>query len=122
MNAELRGMDSPDVADLERFRPGDDFNIFIEASIGMRGEAGADLFSFNVCSPSAFAQTVPESGILNGRFTLFMSQYNYAEIERYILRLIGYATGEDWTGIATKLARSLHWEFEDYVEYQEPRQ
>lgn len=107
---------SSDVDDLTSYTPGDVFCLSLRALIGPKGSPGEESFDFDVCSPAWLAAEVDRNELVSGRFCLFMAQFDYRAIERYVSKRIAHATGSDWTEVATKLARWSRWEFEDYVE------
>ena len=114
VHAELRGLHSPDVDDLSAFAPDEAFNVFIEATIGLKGEPGAEEFSFTVCSPLWLCSDVERHDVISRRHLLFMKEYNYDALLRYIHKCLAHATDRNWNEVALKLARWSHWEFEDY--------
>ena len=114
VHAELRGLHSPDVDDLRTFAPGEVFSVFIGASIGLKGERGAEEFSFTVCSPLWLCADLERHDVIAGRHLLFMKEYNYEGLLRYIHKCLPHATGRNWNEVALKLSRWSHWEFEDY--------
>lgn len=115
MQAELRSLFSTDVDDLRSFAPGDRFCITLHAQIGPSGLPGEESFDFDICSPLWLTAEVERDGVVSGRFRLFMAQFDYDAVERYVANRIAQATGADWDEVATKLARWSHWEFEDYT-------
>ena len=114
VHAELRGLHSPDVADLSTFAPSEVFSVFIEAMIGLKGEPGAEEFSFTVCSPLWLCPDLERHDVISGRHLLFMKEYNYDALLRYIHKCLAQATGRNWNEVALKLSRWSYWEFEDY--------
>lgn len=122
MEAELRSLFSTDVDDLAAYAPGETFCVSLRALIGPKGAPGEESFDFEVCSPAWLAAEVDRENMVSGRFCLFMVDFNYGAVERYVAKRIAQATGSDWTEVATKLARWSRWEFEDYVETPSVRQ
>jgi len=86
--------------------------------IGPKGEVGEESFDFEVCSPSWLAAELERHEIISGRTLLFMAEFNYDAIERYVLKCLAHATGRNWNEVAQKLARWSAWEFDDYVDYK----
>ncbi|WCM25134.1 immunity 8 family protein [Sphingomonas sp. QA11] len=122
MEAELRSLFSTDVDDLASYAPGETFCLSLRALIGPKGAPGEESFDFEVCSPAWLAAEVKRENLVSGRFCLFMVNFDYGAVERYVAKRIAQATGNDWTEVATKLARWSRWEFEDYVEPPSARQ
>lgn len=117
MEAELRTLFSTDVDDLRSYAPGEVFHVSLRALIGPRGAPGEESFDFDVCSPAWLGAEVEQHRLVSGRFRLFMADFDYDAIERYVLNRIAQAVGADWTEVATKLAQWSRWEFADYVEH-----
>jgi hypothetical protein len=127
IRAELRRLDSADAPDLdlERYVPDDPecFGIYVEASIGPEGEPGEELFGFMVCSPRWLATEVAGRGYLFARHYLILPRYDYNELVAAINELCDdtanelwdQAGGGDWEDLGNRLARYMHWEFEDFM-------
>ena len=122
VEAELRTLFSTDVDDLASYTPGAVFCLSLRALIGPKGWPGEESFDFDVCSPAWLAAEVERNELVSGRFRLFMATFDHGAIERYVSKQVAQATGNDWTEVATKLARWSSWEFEDYVEKPSARQ
>ena len=115
MRAELRALGSVDV-DLRSYVPEEEaFCITVTAEIGAVGEAGADNFDFDVCSPQWLEAALQNDMVVSGRHKLFMSGFNLAALEAYVAKRVRQADGPDWPSIAEKLGRWSRWEFEDYT-------
>tara|TARA_R110000851_G_scaffold282906_1_gene436431 strand:+ start:693 stop:1076 length:384 start_codon:yes stop_codon:yes gene_type:complete len=103
-------------ADLEvgRIPPApDDCRVLIEAEIGPADSEGADVFSFEVCTPKAFER---DSGATWLKGTLLVESFDWKTVEQALQQYIMQCAGESWDEIASKLSRQLDWEFEDYQE------
>ena len=116
MKAELRGIHSPDVRDLEKYSPKeyDNFGILIQALIGPSTSIGEESFAFLVCTPKWIESEMMKDGILFGKGYLIIKEYNYKTILSAIQGLCSRTWGENWDTIADKLSRFGDWEFEDY--------
>ncbi|MDR4305112.1 hypothetical protein IHQ68_00525 [Chelatococcus sambhunathii] len=108
-------MTSTDVDDLRSYAPGTNFCVAVTAIIGPRHSPGGEMFQFLVCSPSWLADELERNEVICPQTYMFMASFNYAALERFVLKRIAHATGETWREIATKLARWSDWEFEGYV-------
>jgi hypothetical protein len=113
VEAELKKLHSPDVSDLRRFRPVGPFGILVQAMVGPQGDKGEESFDIMVCTPDWFAANMDEE-IVNGRHYLFVKQYDYPALRFYIEDFCKSCKADSWRGVAEKLSRLGHWEFEDY--------
>lgn len=99
---------------LEEFIPAesDNFSLWVELSIGIQGNEGADYFRVKICTPEWLCkhQWLPELM----RNTLLVRKYDLDEITKTITDYIDQCEGNDWMEIAQKLSRVFAWEFEDY--------
>ncbi|WP_344695307.1 Imm8 family immunity protein [Sphingomonas rosea] len=115
MRAELKGIHSVD-AELESYVPDNDaFCVLVTAQIGTLGSKEADNFNFYVCSPQWLSLQLETDKVVSGRHHFFMSEFDLASLEAYVVKRVRQAEGADWAAIAAKLARWSHWEFEDYA-------
>lgn len=54
-------------------------------------------------------------GFVVGRHHFVVNEYRFEFIRDKLAKFIGQCGGDDWSEIASKVARIGHWEFEDYV-------
>lgn len=117
VQAELKGLDSTDIADQvwEEWRPDDPdcFALSVTASVGAAGEEGADLFDFVVCTPSWVQTDRLQKGFAFSRY-LLITRWDPDLVERAIRDLCRRTRGEDWPEVARKLSRYSSWEFDEY--------
>jgi hypothetical protein len=118
MKPELRNISSVDIDDLETYVPDKPEDVFaqVTASIGVEGEAGADLFYFLLRTPEAIRWELAERkrDYLLGRGHIVMGDYSYPTLRRAIEYIVSRCEGSDWEEVAAKLSRYGFWEFEDY--------
>ena len=116
MRAKLKRLHSPDVSDLESFRPSDaeDFCVLIQAMFGPENSEGEESFDFLLCTPQWLVRKMKEEAVLPGRHYLFIKQYDINAVKKYLVGYVGQCEGDTWNEIAQKLARIGKWEFEDY--------
>jgi hypothetical protein len=67
-----------------------------------------------VCHPTWLLRD-PDHKPVVGRHHLFMATYSYEILESFLLAYLERSQADDWSGIAEKLSRLGHWEFEDYT-------
>jgi len=124
MKSSIKSWSSPDVEDLELYRPAkaDCFGFLIELLIGSTESEGEDIFGIVVCTPDWLKDQMskdPDS-ITIGRGYLFVQRYDYEKIFQAIRRLFENCESSSWEDIANRLSRIASWEFEDYKEASEP--
>lgn len=121
LKLEVRDLDSPDLLDLDIEKPQDllRFCILVQASIGVQGERGEDLFNFLVCTPAWLVDGLKTEGKIWGRHHLFVPEYDYDQILQAINEICGKIEASDWETAAHQLAWYTHWEFEDYRELED---
>ena len=120
MRAELKGLHSPDVLDLENWMPDDPecFGFLLQIMAGSPDTEGADTFDAMVCTPAWFAkhELSKGRGIMAVEHTVFVQGYDYRLLVAFIERYCRRCEGASWNEVAAKLGRLGHWEFENYKE------
>ena len=118
MNAELKRVHSPDIDDLENYRPKDPrkFAFLLQAMIGPEGKEGEESFDIEVCTPKWLEETYGLEDVVIGRHHLIIREYNYERIIHAIKDYLQLCSGENWSEVAEKVGRLGKWEFEDYIE------
>lgn len=113
----IASVKSIDLIDYENwgFWPDDteDFCVAAEAMIGLEESDGADIFSFDVCTPEWFRKNRLEKAAF-GRSIIFVNEYDEESIKRLVIEIVRQTNGANWAEIASKLCRYMRWEFEDY--------
>jgi Immunity protein 8 len=112
--AELRGLSCTDIPSLEAFRPQGPFGISISAMVGPAGQPGEESFEFTLCTPEWFAENMKATFVL-GRHYLFVKDYNYTALERFVRSYCQKCMASSWTEVAGKVAHLGYWEFENYT-------
>ena len=117
MKPKIKHLHSPDIADLENYRPSvaDEFYFLLQIVAGPEGQDGEESFDVIVCSPKSLGQTLGKGEILIGRHHLITNSYDYAMLVAFIREQCEKCSGKDWNDVAIKLARIGQWEFEDYT-------
>lgn len=90
------------------------FGLWVEFSVGIKDEDGADDFRIFVCTPEWLKNECTPVRSIWGRHMLIVSEYNIDLIKAEIDQCVENCTGENWPTIAPKIARFAAWEFEDY--------
>ena len=108
---ELKSLHSPDLS--RDHEPADpvDASVLFEASIGPKGQEGADIFSFVAITPRALAR---DQGARWGRGYLILNHVSWAGVEAAVQSLVSHCSGDNWAQVAERLNREMHWEFEAY--------
>jgi hypothetical protein len=117
--AQLKRLSSTDAPSLEKFRPEGPFGIYIFAIVGPAGSAGEESFGITVCTPEWFEQNMKNS-VVSGRHHLFVKEYNYEELQRFMIGYCSTCMGNSWAEVAQKVSRIGYWEFEDHKPYTGP--
>jgi Immunity protein 8 len=115
--ADLRSLDCSDVPSLKAFQPEGPFGIYILAVVGPAGKPGEEIFGFTLCTPGWFARQM-KGPFVPGRHYLFVKEYDYAALERYVRDYCQRCAGNSWKEVAEKVARLGYWEYEDYKAYR----
>ena len=112
---KIRAFHSPDVDDLEGYRPlGDEFALLLQMLIGPDGGEGEEAFDVQVVSPAWLERCYAGDGLAGGDGRLLVFGYDWSRIESYLQKRVSACTGSDWQEVAGKLSRFSRWEFEDY--------
>ncbi|HSS85769.1 MAG TPA: immunity 8 family protein [Reyranella sp.] len=117
MRPELKRIHSPDIADLESFRPkeAENFGFLLQAMFGPDNGDGEEAFDLIVCTPKWFEQKVSRSAVISGRHHSFVKEYSIERVRAFLIRYGRTCEAENWHEVARKLSRIAKWEFEDYV-------
>jgi Immunity protein 8 len=115
--AKLRSLSCTDIPSLEAFWPEGPFGIYIDAMIGPSDGLGEESFGFTLCTPEWFAQNMKDT-FVPGRHYLFVKEYDYAALERYVRNYCQRCMGNSWREVAEKVAYLGYWEFENYTPYR----
>lgn len=91
----------------------EDFGVAAEAMIGSAESGGADIFSFEICTPIWFKRNRLDD-LAFARSTLFVAEYDEDQIKNHVIKLVLSIEGDSWVDIAAKLSRFMTWEYEDY--------
>jgi hypothetical protein len=83
--------------------------VFCEAAIGIKGEIGADIFSFKVVTPKFLWH---QQGQKWGKGLLIVETFSWEAVKTALDKLLSYCTGTDWIEISDKLTKHLDWEYE----------
>ena len=109
MKLEIQTIWSPDLNPPSEGLPADleDFDIFMQVSLGEVGKPGGEVFSFSVSSPSALAQ------IESNRFishTLVLDYFGWVSIHKRLEKLLMHtASCTNWNEIIRSLSGYLKY-------------
>lgn len=115
ITTKVKGIYTTSMDNLELFIPQDPetFCISVRVMAGPTQSEGKDAFDIRVCSPRWLEQEVAKEGFVFGMQTLFIAEYNAAQIKRLLTKMFERHMGNSWEVIGQKLTRIAHWEFED---------
>ena len=106
---ELKSLNSSDLPkDQEPVDPADAAVLF-EVSIGPKGQAHAEVFSFVAITPRALAR---DQGTRWGRGYLILNHVSWSSVEAAVRKLLSQCSGDNWAQAVEKLNREMHWESE----------
>ena len=89
----------------------EDCSVFLQASIGPKGEEGAEVFAFSVVTPAFLARApLPRWG----HGLLLVQVFSWQDIDRSLERLLSHAHRNTWPEVAAVLNQQMGWEFENY--------
>jgi Immunity protein 8 len=116
MKAELKGLHSPDIYDLENYSPknSQNFSFLLQLMIGPEGVDGEESFDVQVCTPEWIKSQYSKEKCVWGRHMLIVLEYDFTLIKNKVEHYIRTCSGSDWAMLALKLGRIGYWEFEDY--------
>jgi hypothetical protein len=116
MRAVVRYLHSPDVSDLETYRPEveDCFAFLLQIFVGSDSDEGEESFDVTVVTPAWLAKHHKPNDIVIGRHYLIVFGYSYSVLSEFISSYVSTCCGETWDEVSAELARLGKWEFEDY--------
>lgn len=83
----------------------DHFRVGVQVSLGEPNARGAEVFSFEVCSPSALAETRPGAFVST---TLVLARFEWAAIHERLTKLLHHCGGCDtWADTISRLSPFL---------------
>ena len=103
MNLEIQTMWSPDLIPPSEGLPENtqDYDVFMQVSIGEIGQAGGEVFHFRVCAASVLRET--ESGNFISH-TLVLEKFSWFELENRLKKLLLHTSScKDWKSVIEKL-------------------
>jgi len=110
---ELKSLMSPDLPQREEPAEPADAAVLFEAEIGPKGLKGSEVFSFVAITPRALGR---DHGARWGRGYLILESVSWSSVESALHNLLSHCAAESWNGVAARLSREMHWEFEAYRE------
>jgi len=116
MRAELKGLYSSGVDDLELFAPTEPthFALLVRACVGPVGTISEETFDIMVCSPSWIEEEASRVEVFSPRHHLVMARFNYKSLRVYIEKFCNSCRGANWDQVGLMVSRLGFWEFEDY--------
>lgn len=117
MQAELKYLHSPDIKNLESFKPKeiDNFSFLLQMIVGEKGNKGDESFDVIICTPKRLISNHKKNKVIFGLHYLIVFEYNYQTIYDRIKLFIDSVTGSTWDEIGVKIGMIGKWEFQDYT-------
>ncbi len=118
MKPEIKGIDSPDVDDIEApaFESLEDVYLLIQIYIGPPSSEGYEMFTVVVCTAEALKAEYNRQTPRYLRNHLLVETYDYDAVVNHIQKTCNRVVEDTWSEVAEKLNRYFRWELEDYVE------
>jgi hypothetical protein len=88
------------------------FTLFIE--VGESGRPGSNFFQVTVATPEGLRRHGDEQGEVPERNLLVCLDYDWAQIEARIARIVAACARETWRESVACLQRYFEWEFQDW--------
>ena len=110
---------------LESYWPDDEdcFFLWLTISIGIKGEEAATNYNLMVCTPDWLKLELKSSSAEWGLHKLIVNRFDpdliKEELHKKLETLLIQFSDDDDITFSEKIARYAHWEFEDYVPYEE---
>jgi len=110
---------------LEDYSPKDEecFFEWLTISIGIKGEAGAVYYNLLVCTPDWLKKELKSTSVQWGRHKLIINKFDpdliKKEIDNKLLKLLNQFDNDNDVSFSEKIGRYAHWEFEDYIPYED---
>ena len=116
MQAVLKSLHSPDVADIKSYLPDEEenFGFLLQAMIGPLDREGEESFDIIVCTPKWLTENHGRSDILLGLHKLIVFRYDYLQLRQFIEKYLMRCSGDTWEEIARQVNLLGQWEFENF--------
>ena len=113
---KLKNIHSPDIPDMEVFRPenAENFCFLLQAMFGPEDAEGEESFDVVVCTPKWLEQNMSKNEIVLGRHHLVVKEYNIERLRFFLSEFGRRCEADSWDEAAQRLSRIGKWEFEDY--------
>jgi len=102
------------------------FSLWITVTVGLVGQDGGSLYQLHVCTPDWIKyalQYEADDASLWGRHMLIVEKFDADKIEILIEKKVEEISmtfpDDEPVELSKKVGRYAHWEFEDYVPYEE---
>src|SRR5689334_16825352 len=101
--------DCSDHDPIQAYEPLDptDVDFWMTFTIGP-DQTGGDNFQVHIVTPNNLR------GANAGKYAIVINYYEWSSVLDEVEKILDSCRGTDWREIAENLAKSLHWEFEDY--------
>lgn len=109
MKLEIQTIWSPDLNPPSDGLPSDieEFDVFLQVSLGDSGKPGGEVFSFSVSSPSALSQVNPNRFISH---TLVLERFEWKDIRTSIEKLLRHTDScTNWNEVIKSLSGYLKY-------------
>jgi hypothetical protein len=116
MKAEIKRYHSPDISDLDNFKPENEneFGFLLQVIVGIKSIDSEESFDLIVCTPRWLEKKLLPTGLIFGEHYLIIVKYDFDKIKNKIVEYINKLDEDNWELLATKIDRIGKWEFRDY--------
>lgn len=119
MRAMIKRFHSPDVFQLSQYAPTGPFGFLLQVMACPDDGMGEESFDMILCTPEWLTMDMAGNRFRWGRHHLFVEEYDWPAIERFLRATFEAVEGDTWDEIAEELGRYGRWEFEDHRDLAE---
>lgn len=113
---QIKSFDCVDHDPIEQWVPSDpnDVDFWMNFSIGMAGEEGADNFQVHVVTRKSSSS----SSAVEPKYSVVLEAYSWPALLKAVAAVLESCKGSNWNDISAKLAGKFAWEFDSYTPYK----
>ena len=113
MKAQLKKIHSPDICDLEGYKPEGKFCFFVQFIVGPHDGPGEESIDSMVKSHDVCNKERENRLLIENRYVI-MDTYDYFLLKDVVSKFIGSFEENNWNDLMKRLSVLGSWEFENY--------